>query len=80
MALHPTAEAYRRARAAGDDTAAAAIMIEAHSGTYNADLISQIHEVGRMTRSQLTADPEPVPVVRRGTAVVQNVYVNGGGS
>jgi hypothetical protein len=55
-------------------------MIEAHSGTYNADLISQIHEVGRMTRSQLTADPEPVPVVRRGTAVVQNVYVNGGGS
>jgi hypothetical protein len=78
MALHPTAEAYRRARAAGNDTAAAAIMIEAHSGTYNADLISQIHEVGRMTRSQLTADPEPV--VRRGTAVVQNVYVNGGGS
>lgn len=60
MALHPTAEAYRQALAAGDSTTAASLIMEAHSGTYNADLIGQIHEVGRMTRAELKA-PAPAP-------------------
>jgi hypothetical protein len=81
MALHPTAEAYRRARAAGDDTTAARLMVEAHTGEYNSDLIDQFHTVGRMTRAELKAEPEQ-DQVRTFTraAVVQNVYLNGSGS
>lgn len=78
MPMHPTAEAYRRARADGDDTTAAQLLVEAHSGPYNAILIDQIHEVGRMTRAQLAAQPDPVPA--RTVGVVNNVYVNGSGS
>jgi len=58
MAYHPTAEAYRQALAAGDSTGAASLIVDAHSGTYNSDLIDQIHEVSRMTRAQLNA-PTP---------------------
>jgi hypothetical protein len=58
MALHPTAEAYRQARAAGDDTTAASLLMQAHSGTYNAPLIDQFHQVGRMSRAELAA-PAP---------------------
>lgn len=53
--LHPTAEAYRAARAAGDDVTAARHMIDAHTGTYDSGLIDQMHAVGRMTREQLRA-------------------------
>lgn len=77
MPLHPSAEAYRQALANGDHTGAAGILMEAHSGTYNSALVDQFHEVARMTRDQLSAPPEPVPVR---TAVVQNVYMNGSGS
>lgn len=81
MALHPVAEAYRQARAAGDDTKAAAIMIEAHSGgPYNSRLIDQIHEVGRMTRSELAAPAEPLPVSNQTAGIVNNIYLNGHGS
>jgi hypothetical protein len=78
MPLHPTAEAYRVAMANGDHTTAASLLVQAHSGDYNSMLIDQIHEVGRMTRAQLTADPAPVPA--RTVGVVNNVYVNGSGS
>lgn len=55
MTLHPTAEAYRQARARGDHTSAAAIMMDAHTGTYDSELIDQIHRVGRMTQAELRA-------------------------
>lgn len=75
MALHPTAEAYRQARAAGDDVAASSALIQAHSGTYNENLIDQIHQVGRMTRAELNAPADapaetgPREVVRVTTRV-----------
>lgn len=55
---HPIAEQYRQAMANGDTMTAASLLVDAHSGVYNSDLIDQIHQVGRMTRAQLLA---PVP-------------------
>jgi hypothetical protein len=55
MNLHPTAEAYRQAKARGDHTGAAAILMDAHTGEYDSELIDQIHRVGRMTRAELEA-------------------------
>jgi hypothetical protein len=57
--LHPTAEAYRQAMARGDHTSAAAIMMDAHTGTYDSKLIDDIHRVGRMTRAELEAPVQP---------------------
>ena len=78
MPLHPTAEAYRQARAAGDDTGAAAILVGAHSGTYNEKLMDDIHSVGRMSRAELNA-PAPPPITSK-VGIYNTVYVNGGGS
>jgi hypothetical protein len=58
MLYHPTAEAYRQALAAGDTTGAASLLVDAHSGDYDSNLIDQIHAVSRMTRAQLNA-PAP---------------------
>lgn len=74
--MHPLAEQYRQARAIGDDTAAASLMVQAHSGTYNENLIDDIHRVGRMTRVELLApapetgsDVAPTEIVRVTTRV-----------
>jgi len=80
MALHPDAGKYRQALAAGDHTGAAGILMAAHSGPYSSALIDQFHEVSRMTRDQLSAPADLEPVRARNIGVVNNVYVNGGGS
>lgn len=55
-------EAYRRALAAGDFTAAGAAIMEAVQGSYgpggNHEGIDGIHRVSRMSRAEIEADPE----------------------
>lgn len=53
--LHPDAEAYRRALAAGDHTTAGALLMSAHAGTYDSRKIDDFHRVARMTRAELEA-------------------------
>jgi NAD(P)H-nitrite reductase large subunit len=72
--LHPTAEAYRQAMARGDTMSAAAIMVDAHTGDYNQELVDQLHRVGRMTRAELLAPAQStssdVPVDKNETGRV----------
>ena len=82
MPFHPTAEAYRKARARGDDTAAAAIMVGAHAGDYNPALVDQFHQISRMTREQLSApsDDDSGDASGNVNVVYVNNYRNGYGS